>query len=451
MELEHEARVGVDDRTTELAAADRRRQRGKGDVGFAREEVRSDESVAMLRILGVPPCRTQVVPDVVNASVRPCPENLLPHGDGGTAFALGARKGALVRKPGLVGHSGALAKRKELPRNRVHVPREGAVAVNRIDIEKVLGVFQEMLVYPGASLSVHARNVTRRSPAVRYHAHVRVAFLQPQVRLALHDHGLVVCAAEAKIPLVADLVVVDSRAVPRSETFAERTESPDDRGPHGVRPPDSVCGRRSHCPPWQLEDDRINRESVRLEHFQKFVRARELPAVRACGLYARHVRKVRARQLRATGDHGRCGEVAVAVGEPREVPVDAYAEGSARLLWGDTVEVHDGEARIDGRGTAVVRRKAATNLPHALGGGRRHWNLDGLTGVERNVHRQVEHVTVESLRLQRSMRGDSLLRGVANCEHRPFVLPFPDDVKRISRLSLDAQSLGLRRLEHAAQ
>ena len=98
------------------------------------------------------------------------------------------------------------------------------MVVNRIDVERILGVFQEIFMDPGAPLPVHARDVPCGGPAVRDHAHVRAAFLQPQVRLALHGHGLVVRTAEAEIPFIADFVVVDARSVPRGETFAERAE-----------------------------------------------------------------------------------------------------------------------------------------------------------------------------------------------------------------------------------
>ena len=79
-------------RAAERAAADRGRQRGERDVGIAREEVGGEKSVAVLRILRIPAGGAQVVPDVIDAPVRPRPENLLPHGDGGVTLAPHARK-----------------------------------------------------------------------------------------------------------------------------------------------------------------------------------------------------------------------------------------------------------------------------------------------------------------------------------------------------------------------
>ena len=383
--------------------------------------------------------------------MRPGPEDLLPDGNGGVAFAPQAREGRLVREPGLVGGSGALAEREKLPRNRVDVARERTVAVNRIDVEIVLGVFQEMFVYPGAALPVHARNVPRGGPAVRYHADVGASFLQPVVCLALHGHRLVVRAAEAKVPLVADLVVVDPRAVPRGEPFAESAEGPGNGRPHGVRRQGGVGRRRSHRPPRRLEDYRVERKSIVLEFLQKLVRSRELPAVRTRWLDARHIREVRAREFSAAGDHGGRGEAAVAVSVPREMPVDAEAESPARLLRRDAVVVHDGEARIDRRNAAVVRGKFAADSPHAFGIAHLHRNPDCLASAECNVHRQIEHFAAEPFQFQSSACGDFFLRGVVYCKNGLFVLPLPNDMQRISRLRLDAQRLGLRRLEHAAQ
>ena len=383
--------------------------------------------------------------------MRPGPEDFLPHGYGGVAFAPQAREGRLVREPGLVSGSSALAEREKLPRYRVHVSRERTVVMDRIDVEIVLGVFQEMFVYPGATLPVHARNVPRGGPAVRYHADVGASFLQPQVRLALHGHRLVVRAAEAEVPFVADLVVVDPRAVPRGEPFAENAEGPGNGRPHGVRRQGGVGRRRSHRPPRRLEDYRVEQKSVVLEFFQKLVRSRELPAVRTRWLDARHIREIRAREFSAAGDHGGRGETAVAVSVPREMPVDAEAESPARLFRRDAVVVHDGEARIDRRDAAVVRGKFAADSPHAFGIAHLHRNLDCLSSIECNVHRQINHVADEPFNLQCSLRGDFFLRGVVYCKNGLFVLPLPNDMQRISRLRLDAQRLGFRSIEHAAQ
>ena len=321
----------------------------------------------MFRILWIPACRAQVVPDVIDASVRPRPENLFPHGDGGVAFAPHARKRRFVREPRLSGRPRPFAERKEFSRYRVHVLRKRTVAVDRIDIEEVLGVFQEVFVYSRASLSVHAGNIPRRGPAVRYHAHAGTAFFQGDVRLALHGNGLVVSACEAEVPLVANLVVVDAFAVPRGEPFAERAKSSGGRRPHRARIPDCVrAGPSGHRPARRLEDYRVERDSVLLELAQKLVRAFELPAVRTIRLDARHVREVCARKFRSAGDKGGRGNAAIAVREPRKVPMDAEPEGPARLFRRDGVEVHDGEASIDGRDASVVRGKFAANFPHAL-------------------------------------------------------------------------------------
>ncbi len=321
------------------------------------------------------------------------------------------------------------------------------MAVDRIDVEEVLGVFQEVFVYSRASLSVHAGKIPRRGPAVRYHVHAGTAFFQGDVRLALHGNGLVVSACKAEVPFVADFVVVDALAVPRGEPFAERAEGPGGRRPHRTRIPDCVrAGLFGHRPARRLEDYRVERDSVLLELAKKFVRASEFPAVRTIRLDARHVREIGARKFRSAGDKGGRGNAAVAVREPREVPVDAEAEGPARLFRRDGVEVHDGEASIDGRDASVVRGKFATDSPHAFGIAYMHRDLDCLSSIECNVHRQINHVTDEPFNLQRSLRGDFFLRGVVYCENGPFALPFPNDMQRIPRLRLDAQRPGFRRV-----
>ena len=131
--------------------------------------------------------------------------------------------------------------------------------------------------------------------------------------------------------------------------------------------------------------------------------------------------------------------------------MDAEPEGPARLFRRDAVVVHDGEACIDRRDATVVSGNFAADSPHAFGIAHLHRNLDCLAHIECNVHRQINHVADEPFNLQRSLRGDFFLCGVVYCKNGPFAMPFPNDMQRIPRPRLDAQRLGLRRLEHAAQ